>query len=136
MKNFLKSGRVVLVLNGRYAGRKGVIVKGYDSGTSQRPYPHAVIVGVDRYPRKITRSMNKAKVEKRSRIKPFVKALNMNHIFPTRFTVDFKLNKALITDENLKTRRKRCMIRAHLKEVMEKKFRLGENKFFFTKLRF
>lgn len=29
--------------------------------------------------------MGKAKLEKRSKIKPFVKVINFNHILPTRF---------------------------------------------------
>ncbi|KAF1740733.1 hypothetical protein MXB_1666 [Myxobolus squamalis] len=86
-----------------------------------RPYPHVLVAGVDRYPRKITRAMNKDKVLKRSRIKPFVKALNLNHIFPTRFTVNLKVKKTLLSEENLKKRRKRSMIKAHLKQEMEKR---------------
>ena len=29
----LKPGRIVVILNGRFAGRKGIIVKNYDEGT-------------------------------------------------------------------------------------------------------
>ena len=32
----MKSGKVVLLLSGRYAGRKAVIVKSYDDGTGDR----------------------------------------------------------------------------------------------------
>ena len=41
-----------MVLNGRYAGRKAVIVKNFDEGTSSRPYGHALVVGINNYPRK------------------------------------------------------------------------------------
>lgn len=41
-----------MVLNGRYAGRKAVIVKSFDEGTTSRPYGHALVVGIDNYPRK------------------------------------------------------------------------------------
>ncbi|KII74624.1 60S ribosomal protein L27 [Thelohanellus kitauei] len=136
MKNFIKSGRVVLVLNGRYAGRKAVITKASMSGTSSRPFPHVVVAGIDRYPRKITKSMNKAKVAKRSRIKPFIKVLNLNHVFPTRFTFDLKMKREDTSEEVLRTHKRRATVRRHLKEILEKKFATGENKFFFTKLRF
>ena len=43
-----------------------------------------LVAGIDRYPRKVVRAMSKAKIEKRSKIKPFVKVLNFNHIMPTR----------------------------------------------------
>lgn len=40
MGKILKPGRVVILLNGRFAGRKGVVVKSYDDGSSDRPYGH------------------------------------------------------------------------------------------------
>ena len=64
---------VVLVLSGRYAGRKAVIIKPNDEGTSDKPFGHALIAGVDQYPRKVTKRMGKKKVCKRSKIKPFLK---------------------------------------------------------------
>ena len=44
---------MVVVLNGRYAGRKAVIVKNFDEGTTSRPYGHALVVGINNYPRKV-----------------------------------------------------------------------------------
>ena len=84
MGKFIKSGKVVLVLNGRYAGKKAVIVKNYDDGTSDKPYGHALVAGIARYPLKVTKKMGKKKTAKRSRIKPFVKVYNYNHLMPTR----------------------------------------------------
>ena len=43
---------MVVILNGRYAGRKAVIVKNFDEGTSSRPYGHALVCGIANYPRK------------------------------------------------------------------------------------
>jgi hypothetical protein len=43
---------VVVVLNGRYAGHKAVVVKNFDEGTSSRPYGHALVCGIANYPRK------------------------------------------------------------------------------------
>ena len=37
MGKIMKSGKVVLLLSGRYAGRKAIIVKSYDDGTGDRP---------------------------------------------------------------------------------------------------
>ena len=65
---FLKAGKVVLVLQGRFAGKKAVIVKNYDEGTKDHPFPHAIVAGVERYPLKITSSMGKKKVAKRSKV--------------------------------------------------------------------
>lgn len=56
-----------------------------DDGTADRPYSHALVAGIDRYPRKVTATMGKKKVAKRSKIKAFVKVFNYNHLMPTRY---------------------------------------------------
>ena len=76
----MKAGNVVLVLSGRRAGQKAVIMRNVDGGTSGKPYGHALVAGIDRYPRKVHKRMGKAKIHKRSKIKPFVKVLNYNHL--------------------------------------------------------
>jgi large subunit ribosomal protein L27e len=63
MVKFLKSGKVVLLLNGRQAGKKAVIVKSFDEGTKDRKYPHCIVAGIERYPLKITAGMGKKKVQ-------------------------------------------------------------------------
>merc|ERR1712080_712626 len=89
----VKTGKVVVVLNGRYAGRKAIVVKTFDEGHKERKFGHCLVAGVDRYPRKVTKSMGKKKVLKRSKIKPFVKYVNYNHIMPTRYAVDIDVKK-------------------------------------------
>ena len=84
MGKIMKSGKVVVVLGGRYAGKKGVVVKTHDDGSNDRPYGHALVVGIDRYPLRITKKMGKKKVARRTKIKPFMKVLNYNHLMPTR----------------------------------------------------
>ena len=66
---FLKAGKVVLLLNGRMAGKKAVIVKTFDDGTPDRPYGHCLVAGVQKYPLKITKSMPEKKVAKRSKVR-------------------------------------------------------------------
>lgn len=56
-----------------------------DDGTADRQYSHALVSGIDRYPRKVTTTMGKKKVAKRSKIKAFVKVYNYNHLMPTRY---------------------------------------------------
>lgn len=102
----IKSGKVVVLLAGRYAGRKAVVIKAHDEGTDGKKFGHAIgksvfglclwcfpgliwgsgslVAGIDRYPRKVTKSMGKAKLAKRSKVKPFIKAVNYSHVMPTR----------------------------------------------------
>jgi hypothetical protein len=68
-QKFLKAGKVVLLLNGRMAGKKAVIVKTFDEGTADRPYGHCIVAGIMKYPLKITKSMSEKKVAKRSRVR-------------------------------------------------------------------
>jgi len=45
---------VVILLTGRYAGKKAVIVRNYDEGTTGRKYGHAVVCGLSKEPRKVS----------------------------------------------------------------------------------
>lgn len=83
----MKAGKVVVVLGGRYAGKKALVVKTHDDGSNDRPYGHALVAGINKYPLKITRKMSKKKVAKRTRVKPFLKVVNYNHLMPTRSDV-------------------------------------------------
>merc|ERR1711943_42324 len=113
MVKFLKGGKVVVVTNGRYASKKAVIVKCNDEGTNARPYGHALVCGLRTVPRKITRKMDQKKQDKRSRCKTFIKYINLNHLMPTRYSLDVDL-KGVVTpdvldDATKKLRRKRSL---------------------------
>ena len=47
-KGVLKTGKVVVVLNGRYAGRKALVLKTYEGGNGSRRFAHAVVAGLAR----------------------------------------------------------------------------------------
>merc|ERR1711924_199312 len=139
MGKFLKAGKVVLLLNGRQAGKKAVIVKTFDEGTTDRPYGHALVAGIMKYPLKITKSMSEKKIAKRSRIKPFLKCVNYNHVMPTRYALDVEL-KSIVTGDvvsgaNPTTRQN---ARKDVKKIFEEKYnnsmKTGKNKWFFQKL--
>ena len=52
--------------------------------------------------------MSKKLVAKRSRVKPFIKVVNYNHIMPTRYSIDVDINKKdVVTMANLKDRDRR-----------------------------
>ncbi|KAI8910535.1 hypothetical protein PhCBS80983_g02665 [Powellomyces hirtus] len=132
---FLKTGKVVLVLQGRQAGKKAVIVKNFDEGTKERPYPHAIVAGVERYPLKITKGMGQKRVAKRSRVKAFIKVVNVNHLMPTRYNLDIDL-KQVVTGESFKEPTQRVTSRKAIKKLFEERYNSGKNRWFFQKLRF
>ncbi|XP_017777183.1 PREDICTED: 60S ribosomal protein L27 [Nicrophorus vespilloides] len=135
MGKIMKSGKVVLVLSGRYAGRKAIIMNNYDNGTSDKQYGHALVAGIDRYPRKVHKRMGKIRIHKRSKIKPFIKVLNYNHLMPTRYTVDLP-SESKISMKDLKDPMKRKKIRFQTRVKFEERYKMGKNKWFFQKLRF
>ncbi|CAH8527400.1 unnamed protein product [Heterobilharzia americana] len=132
----MRPGVVVLVLAGRYAGRKAIVIKSYDEGSGEKPYGHALVVGIDRYPRRILRRMGKKRMESRCKIKPFIKVLNYNHLMPTRHSVNIifdtkVINKNALVDKSL---RKKARMEAKLK--LQQRYKSNENPWFFHKLRF
>ena len=136
MGKFLKEKKVVIVLSGRYAGKKAVIVKNFDEGDGIRPYGHALVVGVERAPLKITKRMSAKLRAKRSRVKPFVKLINYSHIMPTRYSLDVPLNKDLLEKKSLKDPAAKSKVRKDVKKKLEERYNSGENMWFFRKLRF
>jgi large subunit ribosomal protein L27e len=141
MTKFLKPGKVVVVLQGRYAGKKAVIVKVIEDGNRDREFGHCLIAGVAREPRRVTKSMSKKKILKRSKVKPFVKFVNFNHIMPTRYTISDLDLKSLVTSEAMKKADSKKTARKEVKKVFEERYieRSVNNasvQFFFSKLRF
>ena len=45
------------------------------------------MAGIERCPLKVTGRMSDKKVARRSKVKPFVKMVNYNHLMPTRYTI-------------------------------------------------
>ncbi|KAJ9515564.1 hypothetical protein QJQ45_021678, partial [Haematococcus lacustris] len=100
----LQSGKVVVVLTGRFAGKKAVIVRNFDDGTTSRPYGHALVVGLQKEPRKVTKRQTAKKQAKKSSLKTFIKTINYTHLMPTRYTlaVDFKNVTTDVVDDATK----------------------------------
>eukprot|EP00088_Acartia_fossae_P070351 TRINITY_DN93_c0_g1_i1.p1 TRINITY_DN93_c0_g1~~TRINITY_DN93_c0_g1_i1.p1 ORF type:complete len:137 (+),score=48.92 TRINITY_DN93_c0_g1_i1:40-450(+) len=136
MGKIMKAGKVVLLLSGRYAGRKAVVVKPNEEGSTDKPFPHALVAGIDRYPRKVTKRMSKKKVQKRSKIKPFLKVVNYNHMMPTRYLVDIPFDKSNLNKEVLKDPKKKKTARSMVRTKFEEKYKSGKSRWFFQKLRF
>lgn len=85
MVKFLKAGKVVILTKGKFAGRKAVVVKTVEDASKARPFSHAIVVGINRSPRPTTKAMTRRQVLSRTRVQPFIKVVNYNHIMPTRY---------------------------------------------------
>ena len=93
------------------------------------------MAGIERYPAKITRRMSKTRQEKRSKIKPFVKAINYNHLMPTRYTLELEGLKGALTTDTFKEVSQREDAKKTVKKVLEERYTSGKNRWFFTPLR-
>ena len=138
---FIKQGKVVILTQGRYAGKKAIIVKTFDEGTKERQFPHALVAGLETAPQRVTKSMSKKKILKRSKVKTFVKFVNFQHIMPTRYTVSDIELKTLITPEQMKKLDEREKARKAIKKSFEDRYlERAKNttgvQYFFHKLRF
>ncbi|XP_044968913.1 60S ribosomal protein L27-like [Hordeum vulgare subsp. vulgare] len=135
MVKFLKPGKAVILLQGRYAGKKAVIMLVFEEGTRDRPYGHCVVAGLAKYPKKVNRKDSAKKTTKKSRIKAFLKLVNYTHQMPTRYTLDVDL-KEVVSDapDSLTTKDKNLTTAKSAKANLEERFNTGKNRWFFTKL--
>ncbi|KAF1816304.1 hypothetical protein P152DRAFT_118672 [Eremomyces bilateralis CBS 781.70] len=132
----MKVGRVAIVTRGRYAGKKVVIIQPQDSGNKSHPFPHALVAGIERYPSKVTRRMSAARVTRRSKVKPFIKVINYNHLMPTRYTLDLEGLKGAVNNDTFKEVSQREEAKKNIKKTLEERYQSGKNRWFFTALRF
>ncbi|GMH11563.1 hypothetical protein Nepgr_013404 [Nepenthes gracilis] len=135
MVKFLKPGKTVILLQGRFAGRKAVIVRSFDDGGKDRAYSHCLVAGIAKYPKKVIRKDSAKKTAKKSRVKCFIKLVNYNHIMPTRYTLDVDL-KDVVTIDAFQSHDKKVTAAKEVKARFEERFKTGKNRWFFSKLRF
>ena len=138
-KRLYKYGRVVVLLTGKYAGKKAVILKVLFDGSKERKFPHILVAGLAQSPKKVNKRMSEDKIAKRIRIKPFVKYVNMNHIMPTRYMAKPELDLSDVlrqfeTQENIRKENTskvsdpltnedfRKELKTKVKRIMEKKY--------------
>ncbi|EPX73488.1 60S ribosomal protein L27 [Schizosaccharomyces octosporus yFS286] len=136
MAKILKPGKVALITRGRFAGKKIVILQTIDQGTKAHPFGHAVVAGVERYPLKVTKSMGAKRIAKRSRVKPFIRVVNYNHLMPTRYALELDNLKNLVSAETFKEPSQRSAAKKVIKKTFEEKYQTGKSAWFFTPLRF
>lgn len=136
MAKFLKPNKVAIITRGRQAGKKVVIVKPFDEGTKSHPYGHALVVGIERYPQKVTRNHSEKQIERRTRIKTFIKRVNYTHLMPTRYSFDHDSLKTVISQDTFAEPSQREDAKKAAKQIFEEQHKAGNNKWFFQKLAF
>lgn len=120
MAKFYKPGRVVVISNGRFAGRKGIIIRSNFEQTKTKRYPHCLVLGLKNTPRRVTKKYLKKQEERAARALEkkgqkglqalkrfgvFTKTYNMNHIIATRYKItdNFGIDQAMNQIDNVET---------------------------------
>lgn len=115
--------------------RQVVIVQPSDTGSKAHPFPFAIVAGIERYPSKVTKRMGKKLVDRRSKVKPFIKVVNYNHLMPTRYTLELEGLKGVVSSETFKEVSQREDAKKTIKKALEDRYTSGKNRWFFTPLR-
>ena len=146
MAKFYKPGRLVVVTNGRYAGKKGIIVRSNFEGTKAKKFPHCLVLGLAKPPRRVTkRSLKKLEektkaltekiskgasaeaLNKLKRLGVFLKTYNMGHILATRYKAsdNFGIETHITKIENIETDLKEATTKLNKKETEDSKDAAG-----------
>lgn len=66
--------------------------------------------------------MSQKKIERRSKVKPFVKTVNYNHIMPTRYTVATDIDlKNVVHEDKLSNKDSRKQMKRELRKLFNDK---------------
>lgn len=79
--------------------------------------------------------MGKKLVDRRSRVKPFIKVVNYNHLMPTRYTLELEGLKGAVSADTFKEVSQREDAKKIVKKALEDRYTSGKNRWFFTPLR-
>jgi large subunit ribosomal protein L27e len=78
--------------------------------------------------------MSKKTMDKRSKVKPFIKIVNYNHLMPTRYTIELEALKNVVTNDTFKEVSQREEAKKNVKKTLEERYLSGKNRWFFTPL--
>jgi len=98
-------------LNGKFAGRKGLIIKSNYENTKERRYPHCLVVGLSKPPKRVTKASlkkrnellqklesqgtNTERINSLKKLGVFIKTYNMSHLLATRY-VKYNFNPIIM----------------------------------------
>ncbi len=82
-----------------------------------------MVAGIERNALKVTKRMSQKKIERRTKVKPFVKVVNYNHIMPTRYLVsgDIEL-KGIVSEEKLANKESRKQLKREVRKIFTERY--------------
>ena len=126
----IKPGLVCIVLQGRHAGKKAVIVEALPHSEKGS---YAIVAGIAALPRRITNSMSDEEAVRRGTVRSFVKCMNVNHLMPTSCRLENNY-KDFISTQTVADVTKRREIIETINKDFQKRILEHKDTWFFTKL--
>ncbi len=81
-----------------------------------------MVAGIERYPLRVTKRMSQKKIERRTKVKAFVKNVNYNHLLPTRYLVSADIDlKNVVSEDKLSNKETRKQMKRELRKVFQEK---------------
>lgn len=78
--------------------------------------------------------MSKTRQLRRSKVKPFIKTVNYNHMMPTRYTLELEGLKGVVSNDTFKEVSQREEAKKTVKKALDERYQSGKNRWFFTPL--
>lgn len=123
-----KQNMIVVLTNGRLAGKKAVVLKEVDENT-------IVVAGVNRVPTKSETYMPSWQQRKNAKFLTFIKKVNVNHVLATRYKADIGLNNLDAENVVVDVTSKQA-INEKANKIMQSAFEEDKAKWLFTSLKF
>ena len=147
MSSCFKMGRIVIILNGRHAGKKAIVIKDKISSVTNSLSNNIRIIGIKNFPSKNIRTKKTSTIDSKRGIKVFLKLINKNHVLPTRYFVDLNPDQQILVSNISNSFFNKKMNKDASDKFLEEniwqinnifmdKYFSGKNKWFFKKLKF
>ncbi|CAL5995822.1 Ribosomal_protein L27 [Hexamita inflata] len=125
--SIFKSNTVCLILQGRHAGKKCVVVEAHDNLVT--------VVGIASFPRVIRTNMNQKQAERRSKLATFIKVYHAIHLMPTRYSHKQAFSAA-VNSKSLKEANLKKAALATVQTKLQEEYIQGSDSWLFKKLPF
>ncbi len=123
-----KPNMIVIITNGRLAGKKAVVVKELEND-------NLLLAGISRIPEESPDYLPEWQKRRNSKFVSFIKKINMKHVLATRYKADAGL-ETLNLDRNTKDLSARAALNLEANKILKNAFEAKKAKWLFTKLNF
>lgn len=123
-----KQNMIVLITNGRLAGKKAVIVKELENDM-------LVVAGISRTPSESADFLPSWQKRRNEKFVSFIKKINTKHVLATRYKADVGLDM-LTVDESLENINTKTTLNTEANKILKSAFEAKKAKWLFTQLKF